>query len=78
MALALNQLFGYILPYSSWVTGGQNEQTQGLDPQAVLAGTLPGELVPTSLGGSRCSRGAGPDPGRPGRRQGGWGTMRPP
>ena len=51
VALALNQLFGYILPYSSWVTGGQNEQTQGLDPQAVLAGTLPGELVPTSLGG---------------------------
>ena len=32
-------------------TGGQNEQTQGLDPLAVLAGTLPGELVPTSLGG---------------------------
>ncbi len=51
VALALNQLFGYLLPYSSWVTGGQNEQTQGLDPQAVLAGTLPGELVPTSLGG---------------------------
>ena len=50
VALALNQLFGYLLPYSSWVTGDQNEQTQGLDPQAVLAGTLPGELVPTSLG----------------------------
>jgi ABC-type transport system involved in multi-copper enzyme maturation permease subunit len=51
VALALTQLFGYLLPYSSWVTGDQNQQTQGLDPQAVLAGTLPGELVPTSLGG---------------------------
>jgi ABC-2 type transport system permease protein len=51
VTLALNQLFGYILPYSSWVTGDPNDQTQGLDPQAVLAGTLPGELVPTSLGG---------------------------
>ena len=51
VTLALELLFGYLLPYSSWVTGGENAQTQGLDPQAVLAGTLPGELVPTSLGG---------------------------
>ena len=51
VTLALELLFGYLLPYSSWVTSDQNFQTQGLDPQAVLAGTLPGELVPTSLGG---------------------------
>lgn len=51
VALALTQLFGYLLPYSSWVTSDQNFQTEGMDPQAVLAGTLPGELVPTSLGG---------------------------
>jgi ABC-2 type transport system permease protein len=51
VVLALTQLFGYILPYSSWLTSDQNFRTQGLDPQAVLAGTLPGELVPTSLGG---------------------------
>jgi ABC-2 type transport system permease protein len=51
VALALNQLFGYYLPYSSWITGDQNDQTQGLDPLSVLAGTLPGELVPTTLGG---------------------------
>jgi ABC-2 type transport system permease protein len=51
VALALELLFGYLLPYSSWVTGDQNQQTQGLDPRAVLAGALPGELVPTSLGG---------------------------
>jgi len=51
VVLALTQLFGYILPYSSWLTSDQNFQTQGLNPQAVLAGTLPGELVPTSLGG---------------------------
>jgi ABC-2 type transport system permease protein len=51
VALALTQLFGYLLPYSSWITSDQNFQTQGLDPRAVLAGTLPGELVPTSLGG---------------------------
>jgi ABC-2 type transport system permease protein len=51
VTLALTQLFGYLLPYSSWVTSDQNFQTEGMDPQAVLAGTLPGELVPTSLGG---------------------------
>jgi ABC-2 type transport system permease protein len=51
VVLGLTQLFGYVLPYSSWLTSDQNFQTQGLDPQAVLAGTLPGELVPTSLGG---------------------------
>jgi ABC-2 type transport system permease protein len=51
VVLALTQLFGYILPYSSWLTSDQNFQTQGLNPEAVLAGTLPGELVPTSLGG---------------------------
>jgi ABC-2 type transport system permease protein len=51
VVLALTQLFGYVLPYSSWLTSDQNFQTQGLDPQAVLAGTLPGELVATSLGG---------------------------
>jgi ABC-type transport system involved in multi-copper enzyme maturation permease subunit len=51
VTLALELLFGYILPYSSWATSDQNFQTQGLDPRAVLAGTLPGELVPTSLGG---------------------------
>ena len=51
VVLALTQLFGYLLPYSSWLTSDQNFQTQGLNPQAVLAGTLPGELVPTSLGG---------------------------
>ncbi|HSO53797.1 MAG TPA: ABC transporter permease, partial [Actinomycetes bacterium] len=51
VALALTQLFGYLLPYSSWATSDQNFQTEGMDPQAVLAGTLPVELVPTSLGG---------------------------
>jgi ABC-2 type transport system permease protein len=51
VTLALTLLFGYLLPYSSWATSDQNFQTQGLDPEAVLAGTLPGELVPTSLGG---------------------------
>ena len=51
VVLGLTQLFGYVLPYSSWLTSDQNFRTQGLDPQAVLAGVLPGELVPTSLGG---------------------------
>jgi ABC-2 type transport system permease protein len=51
VVLGLIQLFGYVLPYSSWLTSDQNFRTQGLDPQAVLAGVLPGELVPTSLGG---------------------------
>jgi ABC-2 type transport system permease protein len=51
VVLLLTQVFGYILPYSSYATGGQNVQTEGIDPQQVLAGVLPGELVPTSLGG---------------------------
>ncbi len=51
VVLGLTQLFGYLLPYSSWLTSDQNFSTEGLDPRAVLAGTLPGELVPTSLGG---------------------------
>jgi len=51
VVLGLNQLFGYVFPYSSWLSGDQNFQTQGLDPQGLLAGVLPGELVPTSLGG---------------------------
>jgi ABC-2 type transport system permease protein len=51
VVLGLTQLFGYVLPYSSWLTSDQNFQTQGQNLQAVLAGTLPGELVPTSLGG---------------------------
>jgi ABC-2 type transport system permease protein len=51
VVLLLTQVFGYLLPYSSYATGGQNQQTEGIDPQQVLAGVLPGELVPTSLGG---------------------------
>jgi ABC-2 type transport system permease protein len=51
VVLLLTQVFGYILPYSSYATGGANNQTQGLDPQQVLAGVLPGDLVATSLGG---------------------------
>jgi ABC-2 type transport system permease protein len=51
VAVLLTQVFGYILPYSSYATGGANNQTQGVDPQQVLAGVLPAELVPTSLGG---------------------------
>jgi ABC-2 type transport system permease protein len=51
VVLLLTQVFGYILPYSSYATGGENNQTQGVDPQQVLAGVLPGELVPSSLGG---------------------------
>jgi ABC-2 type transport system permease protein len=51
VVLLLTQVFGYILPYSSYATGGENNQTQGVDPQQVLAGVLPGELIPSSLGG---------------------------
>jgi ABC-2 type transport system permease protein len=51
VVLLLTQVFAYILPYSSYATGGENNQTQGVDPQQVLAGVLPGELIPSSLGG---------------------------
>jgi ABC-2 type transport system permease protein len=51
VVVLLTQLFGYFLPYSSYVTGGQNTVTEGLDPEGVLAGALPGELVATTLGG---------------------------
>ena len=51
VVVLLTQLFGYVLPYSSYATSDQNFATEGLDPQGVLAGALPGELVPTTLGG---------------------------
>jgi ABC-2 type transport system permease protein len=51
VVVLLTQLFGYVLPYSSYATSDQNFATQGLDPEGVLAGALPAELVPTTLGG---------------------------
>jgi ABC-2 type transport system permease protein len=51
VSVALTELFAYFLPYSSYLTGDQNQATAGIDPQNVLAGTLPDQLVPNSIGG---------------------------
>lgn len=49
--LVLNLVFSYVLPYSGYLTGTENQQTQGLSPGDVLAGVLPGELVSNAIGG---------------------------
>jgi len=51
VSLVLTELFAYFLPYTSYVTGDQNQQTQGVAPQQVLAGILPDQLVTNSIGG---------------------------
>lgn len=49
--LALSELFGYILPYTSYATSGENFATEGTTPQQVLASTLPDQMVANALGG---------------------------
>jgi ABC-2 type transport system permease protein len=49
--LFLTGLFGYVLPYSSYLSGVGNVRTQGVDPADLLAGVLPGQIVGTSIGG---------------------------
>jgi ABC-type transport system involved in multi-copper enzyme maturation permease subunit len=49
--VVLDQLFGFFLPYASYLTGGQNQATEGVGPEQALAGTLPAELVSTVIGG---------------------------
>jgi ABC-2 type transport system permease protein len=49
--LALSELFGYILPYTSYATSGENFATEGTTRQQVLASTMPDQLVPNALGG---------------------------
>jgi ABC-type transport system involved in multi-copper enzyme maturation permease subunit len=49
--LGLNTLFGYILPYTSYLTGVDNVETQGTNTQELLAGVLPEQIAGTALGG---------------------------
>jgi ABC-2 type transport system permease protein len=51
LSLVLMELFAYVLPYLSYVTGDQNTATEGLTREQVLAGVLPDQLIPNTIGG---------------------------
>ena len=51
LSLVLLELFAYALPYISYLTGDQNTATEGLTRQQVLAGVLPDQLIPNTIGG---------------------------
>lgn len=49
--MVLSLVFGYLLPYLAYVTGDQNQQTQGVAAGEVLASVLPGNVVANTVGG---------------------------
>jgi ABC-2 type transport system permease protein len=51
LSLVLMELFAYVLPYLSYLTGDQNTATEGLTRGQVLAGVLPDQLIPNTIGG---------------------------
>lgn len=50
-SLALSLTFGYLLPYLGYVTGDDNQQTQGIPADQVLASVLPEAVVANTIGG---------------------------
>ena len=44
-AIALNQAFGFLIPYISYRTGSSGEMTNGASPTALLASTLPDQVI---------------------------------
>ena len=44
-AIALNQAFGFLIPYISYRTGSSGEMTNGASPAALLASTLPDQVI---------------------------------
>ncbi|MBA3719278.1 MAG: ABC transporter permease subunit, partial [Nocardioidaceae bacterium] len=51
-AVVLSQVFGYLVPYLSYRSGGgDGEVVGGATPEQLLAGTLPDQLVANSIGG---------------------------
>ena len=49
--LVLSQVFGYAFPYVAYRSGGGSGFAAGETPAQLLADTLPGRLVPNTLGG---------------------------
>jgi ABC-2 type transport system permease protein len=47
----LNQVFSYVVPYLSYRTSNTNGFRAGDTPAELLASTLPGQIVPNTLGG---------------------------
>jgi ABC-type transport system involved in multi-copper enzyme maturation permease subunit len=47
----LNQVFSYLIPYLSYRSGDASGFDEGVPPAQLLAGTLPGQLVPNTLDG---------------------------
>jgi len=49
--LVLSQVFGYLIPYVGYRSGGGSGFAAGQTPAQLLADLLPGRLVPNTLGG---------------------------
>ncbi|WP_328993049.1 ABC transporter permease [Kribbella sp. NBC_01245] len=49
--LVLSLIFGYLLPYISYATGDQNQQTDGVPRDQVLKGILPEGVLDNTVGG---------------------------
>jgi ABC-type transport system involved in multi-copper enzyme maturation permease subunit len=49
--LVLSQVFGYVIPYVAYRSGGGSGFAAGETPAQLLADILPGRLVPNTLGG---------------------------
>lgn len=56
--LVLSMTFGYLLPYLGYVTGDENQQTQGIPADQVLASVLPEAVVTNTIGGFAIFAGA--------------------
>jgi ABC-2 type transport system permease protein len=51
LLLVLSQVFGYLIPYVGYRSGGGSGFAAGQTPTQLLADLLPGRLVPNTLGG---------------------------
>jgi ABC-2 type transport system permease protein len=51
LLLVLSQVFGYVIPYVAYRSGGGSGFAAGETPAQLLADILPGRLVPNTLGG---------------------------
>lgn len=49
--LVLSLTFGYLLPYLGYVTGDDNQQTDGIPRAEVLRGVLPERVLDNTIGG---------------------------
>ncbi len=49
--LVLSLIFGYLLPYLGYVTGDDNQQTDGIPRSEVLRGVLPERVMDNTIGG---------------------------